>query len=135
MGLYKQYFHITHYVRNQVVKGQSTFKYSLIKKNSKLLKCSFNFILIFFFVGRITIFLIGVCILLFGIILSSISWMDHIILRNMQLRNGSLSFSFWQKPGVVRFTKIYIFNVTNPDEFLQLGVKPKLQEVGPFVYR
>lgn len=79
--------------------------------------------------------MIGVCILIFGIILSSISWMDYIISKNMELRNGSLSFNFWQKPGVARFTKIYIFNVTNPDEFLQLGVKPKLQEVGPFVYR
>lgn len=49
--------------------------------------------------------------------------------------NGSLSYHYWQKPGVLRLTKVFIFNVTNPDEFLNHGEKPKLNEVGPFVYR
>ncbi|XP_015836616.1 scavenger receptor class B member 1 isoform X2 [Tribolium castaneum] len=70
-----------------------------------------------------------------GIILSSIPWVDYLILKNLKLWNGSLSFQYWQKPGVIRLTKVYIFNVTNPDSFLNLGEKPKLQEVGPFVYR
>ncbi|RZC39821.1 CD36 domain containing protein, partial [Asbolus verrucosus] len=69
-----------------------------------------------------------------GIILSSIPWVDYLILQNLRLWNGSLSFQYWQKPGVIRLTKVYIFNVTNPDNFLNLGEKPKLQEIGPFVY-
>lgn len=55
--------------------------------------------------------------------------------QNLKLSNGSLSFQYWQRPGVIRLTKVYIFNVTNPDNFLNLGEKPKLQEIGPFVYR
>mgnify|MGYP005985532333 FL=1 len=55
--------------------------------------------------------------------------------QNLRLWNGSLSFQYWQKPGVLRLTKVYIFNVTNPDSFLNLGEKPRLQEIGPFVYR
>lgn len=55
--------------------------------------------------------------------------------QNLRLWNGTISFHYWQKPGVVRLTKIYIFNVTNPDGFLNYGEKPRLNEIGPFVYR
>lgn len=57
------------------------------------------------------------------------------LFQNLKLKDGSLSFHYWQKPGVIRLTKVYIFNVTNPDNFLYQGEKPKLQEIGPFVYR
>ncbi|KAG8038036.1 hypothetical protein G9C98_006361 [Cotesia typhae] len=85
--------------------------------------------------GRIAAILFGLLALAIGIILSSIPWVDYVILRQLRLWNGSLSFQYWQKPGVVRLTKVYIFNVTNADNFLSLNEKPKLQEVGPFVYR
>ncbi|XP_078035478.1 scavenger receptor class B member debris buster [Augochlora pura] len=85
--------------------------------------------------GRVSAILIGILTLVIGIILSSIPWVDYIILKQLRLWNGSLSFQYWQKPGVVRLTKVYIFNVTNTDNFLQFHEKPKLQEVGPFVYR
>ncbi|XP_017792613.1 PREDICTED: scavenger receptor class B member 1 [Habropoda laboriosa] len=95
----------------------------LISKNGKLKH------------GRISAIFIGIVTLVIGIILSSIPWVDYIILKQLRLWNGSLSFQYWQKPGVVRLTKVYIFNVTNTENFLQYNEKPKLQEVGPFVYR
>ncbi|KAI8115516.1 Scavenger receptor class B member 1 [Lucilia cuprina] len=68
------------------------------------------------------------------ILLTTIPWLDYFILKNLRLWNDTLSYHYWQRPGVIRLTKVYIYNVTNPDGFLQ-GEKPKLQEVGPFVYR
>ncbi|XP_029672759.1 scavenger receptor class B member 1 [Formica exsecta] len=85
--------------------------------------------------GRIAAICLGLLALIIGIVLSSIPWVDYLILRQLRLWNGSLSFQYWQKPGVARLTKVYIFNVTNTENFLQFNEKPKLQEIGPFVYR
>ncbi|XP_014231233.1 scavenger receptor class B member 1 isoform X1 [Trichogramma pretiosum] len=85
--------------------------------------------------SRIAVILFGLLALTIGIILSSIPWVDYVILRQLRLWNGSLSFQYWQKPGVVRLTKVYIFNVTNAENFLNFQEKPKLQEVGPFIYK
>ncbi|CAK9816428.1 Scavenger receptor class B member 1 [Anthophora quadrimaculata] len=95
----------------------------LISKNGKLKH------------GKVSAIFIGILTLVIGIILSSIPWVDYVILKQLRLWNGSLAFQYWQKPGVVRLTKVYIFNVTNTENFLQYNEKPKLQEVGPFVYR
>ncbi|XP_063927291.1 scavenger receptor class B member 1 [Zophobas morio] len=126
MGLYKQYFQIGQYARNHLLGKKKKGKSGpplLILKNGKFTN------------SRLAVLLIGVFTLAMGIILSSIPWVDYLILKNLRLWNGSLSFQYWQKPGVLRLTKVYIFNVTNPDSFLNLGEKPRLQEIGPFVYR
>ncbi|XP_060656552.1 lysosome membrane protein 2 isoform X2 [Drosophila nasuta] len=83
---------------------------------------------------RLAVIIIGIVTLILGIVLTSIPWLDYFILKNLRLWNDTLSYHYWQRPGVIRLTKVYIYNVTNPDGFLN-GEKPKLQEVGPFVYR
>ncbi|KAJ8706402.1 hypothetical protein PYW08_011028 [Mythimna loreyi] len=85
--------------------------------------------------GRLAVIMFSICTVVLGIILSFVPWLDYIIFRELKLWNGSLSYSYWHKPGVIRLTKVYIFNVTNPQGFLENGEKPKLVEVGPFVYR
>lgn len=57
------------------------------------------------------------------------------LVQNLRLWNGTLSYHYWQKPGVLRLTKVFIFNVTNPEGFLNQNEKPRLEEIGPFVYR
>lgn len=44
-------------------------------------------------------------------------------------------FSLWQKPPVDVYIKVFIFNITNPDEFLAGEEKLKVEEVGPYVYQ
>ena len=41
--------------------------------------------------------------------------------------------SLWIDPPVNPRLKIYVFNFTNPDEFLT-GAKPKFEELGPYVF-
>uniref|UniRef100_A0A1I8PCZ6 Scavenger receptor class B member 1 n=1 Tax=Stomoxys calcitrans TaxID=35570 RepID=A0A1I8PCZ6_STOCA len=84
--------------------------------------------------NRLAVIIIGIITLILGILLTTIPWLDYFILKNLRLWNDTLSYHYWQRPGVIRLTKVYIYNVTNPDGFLT-GEKPKLQEVGPFVYR
>ncbi|XP_075167837.1 sensory neuron membrane protein 1-like [Haematobia irritans] len=53
--------------------------------------------------------------------------------NQINLKPGSETRQMWEKfPISIKFS-IYVFNVTNPDE-CQNGGKPKLQEVGPFVF-
>ncbi|XP_072387578.1 lysosome membrane protein 2 [Diabrotica undecimpunctata] len=129
MGLYKQYFRLTRYAKNHFI-GISSHQKSGQDGVPLQMLVSQNFSH-----SRLAVILVGLFTLAIGIILSSIPWLDYIILKNLRLTDGSLSYQYWQKPGVIRLTKVYIFNVTNPETFLTQGEKPRLQEVGPFVYR
>ncbi|KAF7274136.1 hypothetical protein GWI33_013180 [Rhynchophorus ferrugineus] len=128
MGLYKQYFRLTQRARNHLLGISNQDSPKNVLPIQMLISQHLSH-------GRVSVIVIGLFTLAVGIILSSIPWLDYIILKNLRLREGSLSFHYWQKPGVIRLTKVYIFNVSNPDGFLKQGEKPKLQEIGPFVYR
>lgn len=56
-------------------------------------------------------------------------------LKVMFGENGEI-FELWRKPPVELYLKVYLFNVTNHDDYLA-GRADKLsfQEVGPYVYR
>jgi len=41
----------------------------------------------------------------------------------------------WKNPPLNIYLNIYIFNITNPVEFLSGKEKLKLQEIGPYVYQ
>ena len=46
---------------------------------------------------------------------------------------NEFTLSKWIDPPVSPKLKIYVFNFTNPDEFLA-GAKPKFEELGPYVF-
>ncbi|XP_026333599.1 sensory neuron membrane protein 2-like [Hyposmocoma kahamanoa] len=56
------------------------------------------------------------------------------IQKNIQIDNSSQMFEKWRKLPVPLDFKIYVFNVTNSEE-INNGEKPKLAEIGPYVYK
>ena len=54
-------------------------------------------------------------------------------MQNLDILNEYITAK-WIDPPVQPKLKIYVFNFTNPEEFLN-GAKPKLREVGPYVFQ
>lgn len=59
---------------------------------------------------------------------------DEDIAKKRQLKRNTEQFDRWEEWPHPRKFKVFIFNVTNPSAILANGAKPKVQEVGPFVY-
>ena len=59
----------------------------------------------------------------------------QLCLQHLQMAPGTLVFGLWRKPPIDVYLKVYIFNITNPKEFLNREEDLKLQEVGPYVYQ
>lgn len=61
---------------------------------------------------------------------------DAIFRWKVPFGEGGETFELWRKPEVDLYIKIYLFNVTNRDEYLS-GKESKLrfQEAGPYVYK
>lgn len=59
---------------------------------------------------------------------------DILLNREIALRDGGRTFGWWREPPVSPQLSVYIYNVTNADEFLNDGEKPTLEELGPYVY-
>ncbi|XP_076687354.1 scavenger receptor class B member 1 [Andrena cerasifolii] len=53
----------------------------------------------------------------------------------LQMAPGSIVFELWKKPPINIYLKLYIFNITNKDEFLNGEEKLKVDEIGPYVYQ
>eukprot|EP00095_Tigriopus_kingsejongensis_P008744 maker-scaffold92_size382268-snap-gene-1.19 protein:Tk08744 transcript:maker-scaffold92_size382268-snap-gene-1.19-mRNA-1 annotation:"scavenger receptor class b member 1" len=58
----------------------------------------------------------------------------HIVLKKLVLRNSSDVAHLWEEPPITPHLKIYFFNLTNPEQVFEGLEKPKLDEVGPYVY-
>lgn len=49
---------------------------------------------------------------------------------------GDETFEMWKTPEAAVYLKVYIFNITNREDFLSgRDEKLRFQEVGPYVYR
>ena len=57
--------------------------------------------------------------------------------KQTRLVPGSYMYEQWSSPDmpVEILQNFYLFNVTNPVEFIRDGTKPIFEEVGPFVYK
>lgn len=56
--------------------------------------------------------------------------------QKLVLSKGDEAFEMWKLPEAQVYLKVFIFNITNRDEFIS-GKEDKLkfQEVGPYIYR
>ncbi|CAG4987867.1 unnamed protein product [Parnassius apollo] len=82
-------------------------------------------------------FTVSVCALIVSIILTTWGFpkiVKHQVQKNVQIDNSSVMFEKWRKLPMPLTFKVYIFNVTNPDEVIN-GEKPNLAEIGPYVYK
>lgn len=59
---------------------------------------------------------------------------DAIMKTQMEVREGSKSFEMWKTTPFPLILNLYIWNITNHEEFLN-GSKPVLKECGPYVWR
>jgi scavenger receptor class B, member 1 len=48
---------------------------------------------------------------------------------------GFPAFEWWVEPPDEVFLRLYIFNITNKDEFLAGKEKLRVKEVGPWIFR
>jgi len=62
--------------------------------------------------------------------------MDFFVLQRLRMRKGFPAFEWWAEPPQQVFLHLYLFNITNHEQFLN-GSHTKLhfQEVGPYVFR
>lgn len=51
------------------------------------------------------------------------------------MKPGTATFNLWKKPPIDVFLYVYVFNITNPIEFLAGKEKMRVKEVGPYVYQ
>lgn len=52
----------------------------------------------------------------------------------MRLKEGTLQYERWEELPLDVNYKVYLFNVTNPEE-VSNGEKPDVKEVGPYIYK
>ncbi|CAB3365605.1 Hypothetical predicted protein [Cloeon dipterum] len=78
---------------------------------------------------------LGLTLVMFSFVTYLADPLNAVVNYVLTMSEGSFIFNLWLKPPVPVFLKVYIFNVTNADEFLKGGVKLRLEQVGPYVYR
>ncbi|KAJ8706358.1 hypothetical protein PYW08_010984 [Mythimna loreyi] len=61
---------------------------------------------------------------------------DFFFKQKAMLTDGGEIFEMWRKPEVELYTKVFLFNVTNAEEYMAgKDDKIKVKEVGPYVYK
>lgn len=57
-------------------------------------------------------------------------------MQKLKFGPGGEIFFLWEKPPVELYLKVYLWNITNKDEYMSgKDDKLKFEEVGPYVYR
>ncbi|XP_050061505.1 scavenger receptor class B member 1-like isoform X2 [Aphis gossypii] len=86
--------------------------------------------------GLISLMLIGISALVLGTLIAVFDPFKLILKWKLVMSKGDETFEMWKSPEAAVYLKVYIFNITNREDFLA-GIDEKLrfEEVGPYVYR
>nr|XP_014087330.1 protein peste [Bactrocera oleae]XP_036214771.1 protein peste [Bactrocera oleae]XP_036214772.1 protein peste [Bactrocera oleae] len=78
--------------------------------------------------------LVGLCLVILGIgnVLFGENMLNKFLEEEMILRPGSKIFELWKTPPLKLTLDFYLFNWTNPQDFQNLDIKPKFEELGPY---
>ncbi|GIX80405.1 lysosome membrane protein 2 [Caerostris darwini] len=90
--------------------------------------------------GRIIVFAIAAfgigCLSLGGVLTVFFDVIVRFFMqRELILKPGNEFFTIWKELPIPIYQKVFIFNITNPDEYSNKGAKPILQELGPYVFK
>ncbi|OAD57791.1 Scavenger receptor class B member 1, partial [Eufriesea mexicana] len=83
----------------------------------------------------IILFMLGIVCSMLAYVIYLINPVKLIIETKLQMTPNSLIFELWKKPPIEVYLKVYIFNITNAEEFLKGGKNLKVNEIGPYVYQ
>ncbi|XP_076389176.1 scavenger receptor class B member 1 isoform X2 [Megachile rotundata] len=71
-----------------------------------------------------------------GCILFVLQPYDLLFKLKVIFSEGGEIFELWRKPDVELYLKVYLFNITNRDEYMSgIASKLRFQEIGPYTYR
>ncbi|XP_015379121.1 PREDICTED: scavenger receptor class B member 1-like isoform X1 [Diuraphis noxia] len=88
------------------------------------------------FTCLISLMLIGFSALFLGTLIAVFDPFQLILKWKLVMVKGDETFEMWKTPEAAVYLKVYIFNVTNREDFLSgRDEKLRFQEVGPYVYR
>ncbi|XP_075219507.1 scavenger receptor class B member 1-like isoform X2 [Lycorma delicatula] len=88
------------------------------------------------FRGVFLTLVIGLSALTFGSFLIVVDPYNLFFEMKLRFTEGSETFEMWRAPPVELFIKVYLFNITNRDEFLRGEHETlRFEQVGPYVYR
>ncbi|XP_032665362.1 protein croquemort-like isoform X2 [Odontomachus brunneus] len=85
----------------------------------------------------VIILIVGVIITIFGVLTGSFwpSIYNWTVAKVLILTPSSISYNMWKETPIPMYFKFYMFNWTNPREFIASNAKPNFVEMGPYVFR
>ena len=79
----------------------------------------------------------GGMLMVMGIFITATSdiVLNFVLKQNMVLSPDSTSYPMWKNLPLPLTNKIYLFNITNAEDVAKKGAKPKITEVGPYIFK
>ncbi|KAM3824475.1 platelet glycoprotein 4-like isoform 2-T2 [Vipera latastei] len=87
--------------------------------------------------GLLTVAAIGALLALFGGILIPVGnhFIEKTIKKEAVIENGTTAYENWIVPGCPIYRQFWVFDVQNPEEVMENGAAPILEQKGPYTYR